>query len=52
MKVEMVGLEDMKNLYEMDLDFVEARKTGKESWSGDRTSILDYFFHEVFLFIN
>jgi hypothetical protein len=35
MTVEMVVLEEMNKLYESDVDFIEAWKDNKKSWSGD-----------------
>ena len=42
MQVEVVGFDELKNLYPTDLDFAEAWKSCKESVSIDRTKWLDY----------
>jgi hypothetical protein len=52
MIVEMVGLEEMKKLYEIDANFDESWKACKEPWSGDQTPFLDYIIQEGFLFRN
>ena len=52
MSIEVVSLNCIKTLYEEDVDFVEAWKVYKESWSMDITPFLDYHIQEGFLFKN
>ena len=41
--VQLIGLELMKDDYEVDKDFVDAWRDSKEPWSVDKTPNLDYF---------
>ena len=41
MTLEVVGLEEMKKLYENNPNFVEAWKMSKELWSGDKNIYMD-----------
>jgi len=50
MRVEVLGVEELKNLYEEDLDFTEPWKACKEPIVRDRSKWLDYFIQEDMLF--
>ena len=50
MQVEVVGFDELKNLYPEDPDFVEVWKACKESVAGDRTRWLDYLIQDGMLF--
>jgi hypothetical protein len=52
MSMEVVGLENMKELYEEDSIFVATWKTCKDPWSGDIRTDLEYFIYEGFIFRN
>jgi hypothetical protein len=52
MHVEVVSLDNMKELYAEDTDFAEAWKACKEPWSMNRTPYLDFHIQEGFLFKN
>jgi hypothetical protein len=43
MVFEVVGLDNMKILYEDDADFAEVWKSCKEPWSVDKTPYLEFF---------
>jgi hypothetical protein len=49
MIVDVVGLGEMEKLYEVDIEFIEARETSINPWSSDKTPYLDYLIHEGFL---
>ena len=50
MRVEVLGFDELKNLYKEDLDFVELWRACKEPVSEDRSQWLDYFIQEDMLF--
>ena len=50
MSVEVVGFDELKNLYPEDLDFVEAWKACKEPVTLDRTRWLHYMIQDAMLF--
>lgn len=52
MTMEVLELEEMKNLYVEDIDFVETWKTSKEPWSYNKAPHLDYFIQQRILFKN
>ena len=50
MQVEVVGFDELKNMYPEDPDFVEAWKACKEPVTVDRTRWLDYLIKDGMLF--
>ena len=50
MQVEVVGFDELKNLYPEDSDFAEAWKDCKEPIAIDRTKWLDYLIQDGMLF--
>ena len=50
MQVEVVGFNELKNLYPDDADFAEAWKACKEPIAIDRTRWLDYLIQDGMLF--
>ena len=50
MQVEVVGFDELKNLYPKDLDFSEVWKACKEPVVVDRTKWLDYLIRDGMLF--
>ena len=50
MKVEVIGFDELKNIYLKDPDFVEAQKAYKEPITLDRTKWLDYMIQDGMLF--
>ena len=50
MQVEVVGFNELKNLYPDDADFAEAWKACKEPIGVDRTRWLDYLIQDGMLF--
>ena len=50
MQVEVVGFDELKNLYLEDPDFAKAWKTCKEPIVVDRTRWLDYLIQDGMLF--
>ena len=50
MQVEVVGFDELKNLYLEDLDFSKAWKADKEPITIDRTRWLDYLIQDGKLF--
>ena len=50
MQVEVVGFDELKNLYPEDLDFSEAWRACKEPVVVDRTRWLDYLIQDGMLF--
>ena len=50
MHVEVVGFDELKNMYPKDPDFVEAWKDCKEPITLDRTRWLDYVIRDGMLF--
>lgn len=51
MQVEVVGFEELKDLYEEDADFGEAWRVCKSPISANRTKWLDYIIQDDMLFI-
>lgn len=50
MQVEVVGFDELKNLYQEDPDFAEAWKACKEPVTVDKTRWLDYLIQDGMLF--
>ena len=50
MQVEVVGFDELKNLYPEDPDFADAWKSCKEPVAVDRTKWLDYLIQDGMLF--
>ena len=50
MQVEVVGFDELKNLYPEDLDFAEAWRACKEPVAVDRTRWQDYLIQDGMLF--
>ena len=48
MRVEVLGFDDLKNLYETNLDFAKPWKSCKDHMSKDKQ--FDYFMQEDMLF--
>ena len=50
MQVEVVGFDELKNLYQEDPNFVEAWKACKEPVTMDKTRWLDYLIQDGMFF--